>query len=236
MQQKSLRTTNLKTKSWWAIALGLAAIVLLSCVIAWWLNDRTPTPAELLQPLTVSQRQCVEQIINGRTLIYLTQHSFGDSVAVGYTGDNDLYVAVISEDQSNGCHTEYNEKVFDCYQHYLPEYCTNNKLRLQKVEAVELTGDATAEMYVWVDVQGVGRRSNAKHQFYVRQSDGSFTMVLELRLCAGLGSVEINKDSQKIIATDDMNCYMFFQGRKEYIEYILPKGTPQKLRDDFDPL
>jgi hypothetical protein len=216
----------------------LASAFLIGIAVLWlalWLVDRTPTPAELLQPLTASHRQCVEQIVNGHTLIYAAQQSPEDKLVLGYTGDKDLFVAVIDEGPDNACHTEFNEKVFDCYQSYLPEYCTNYKLRLQKAETAELTGDAPAEMYVWFEVQGVGRRNGARYQFYVKQSDSSFKMALELRLCAGLSSLEINKDSQKIIATDDMGCYMSFQGRKEYIEYVLPKGTPQKLRDDFDP-
>jgi hypothetical protein len=214
-----------------AFLIGIAALWL-----AMWLGNRTPTSAELLQPLTASQRQCVEQIVNGHTLIYVSQQSPENKLVLGYTEDKELYVAVVNEEPDNVCHTEFNEKVFDCYQSYLPEYCTDSRLRLQKVEAVELTGDTPAEMYVWFDVLGVGRRNSAKHQFYVEQSDSSFRMVLELRLCVDLGSLEINKDLRKIIATDDMGCFMFFQGKKEYIEYTLLNGTPQKLRDDFDPI
>jgi hypothetical protein len=213
-----------------ACLIGLAALWL-----ATWLTNRTPTTEELLQPLTAAQRQCVQQIVNGRTLIYTSQQLPENKLVLGYTGDKDLYVAVVNEGPDSACNTEFNEKVFDCYQSYLHEYCTNYRLSLQKVESVELTGDAPVEVYVWFDIQGISRRSGGRYQFYVKQSDGSFKMALELRLCAGLSSLEINRDSQKIIATDDMGCYMSFQGRKEYIEYILPKGTPQKIRDDFDP-
>jgi hypothetical protein len=199
------------------------------------LVDRTPTPAELLQPLTASQRQCVEKIIDGNTLISLTQQSPGNNFVLGYTGNKDLHVAVFSEDSQHMCHTEFKEKVFDCYEAYLDEYCGNFTLRLQKVETVELTGSAPAEMYVWFDILGVDRRSGARHQFYVRQPNDSLEMVLELKLCAGLSSVKIDNGLSKFIATDDIVCDTT-PGRKEYIEYALPNGTPQKLRDDFDPL
>ena len=215
----------------------IIASAFLICVAALWLADRTPTSDELLQPLTTSQRRCVEQIINGHTLIYSSKQISENKLVLGYTEDKDLYVAVISEDPTNACRIEFNEKVFDCYSNYLPKYCTNYKLRLQKVEPVELTGDPPAEMYVWFDVLGIGAgaRGDAKHQFYVKQSDGSFKLALELRLCVNLSSLEIDKDLRKIIATDDLVCDEF-PGRKEYIEYALPKGTPQPLKDTFDPL
>lgn len=213
-----------------AFLIGIAALWL-----AIWLANRTPTRAELLQPLTAAQRQCVEQIINGHTLIYASQQSSDNKLVLGYSGDNDLYVAVISEDPQNTCRTEFNKKVFDCYEAYLNEYCADYTLRLQKVENVELTGGAPAEMYIWFDILRLDKRSGARHQFYVRHPDDSLEMVLELKLCVGLSSVEIDNGLAKIIATDDIVCDMTPR-RKEYIEYALPNGTPQKLRDDFDPL
>ncbi len=224
-----------RAKYLFIVGLIIIASAFLICLATLGMTDRTPTPAELLQPLTASQRQCVEQIVNGYTLIYASQQASKNNLVLGYTGDKDLYVAVIDEVPMNACHVEFNEKVFDCYTNYLPEYCINYKLRLQKVEAVELTGDAPAEMYVWFDTVGLGRRSGARHQFYVEQPDGSFRMALELKLCTGLSSVEIDDGLREIIATDDVACNMS-HGKKEYIEYALPNGTPQKLRDDFDPL
>ncbi len=233
------RTSQMTLKPKFVIAFVLVIIASASavCAAVLWLSDRTPTPDELLRPLTTSQRQCAEQIVKGHTLIYSLQQISENKLVLGYTGDKDFYVAVINEELNNACHVEFNEKVFDCYKSYLPEYCTDYKLRLQKVETVELTGDAPAEIYVWFDVLGMnfGGRGDAKHQFYVKQSDGAFSLALELRLCVDLSSLEIDRNLRKIIATDDLVCDEF-PGRKEYIEYILPEGTPQKLRDDFDPL
>jgi hypothetical protein len=224
-----------RSKNLFALLLIFITSTCLIGVVALSLANRMPTPVELLQPFTASQRQCVEQIIDGNTLISLTQQSPENNFVLGYTGNKDLHVAIFREDSQHKCHTEFKEKVFDCYEAYLDEYCGNFALRLQKVEAVELTGGAPAETYVWFDILGVDRRSGARHQFYVRQPNDSLEMVLELKLCAGLSSVEIDNGLSRIIATDDIVCDMT-SGRKEYIEYVLPNGTPQKLRDDFDPL
>ena len=237
LHENCLSIMKLRSKNLFPLLLIFIASAFLLGIAALWLANRTPTPAELLQPLTASQRRCAEQIVDGHTLIYASQQLPDNKLVLGYTGDKDLFVAVLNEEPDNACHVEFNEKVFDCYKAYVAKHCTDLSARLQKVEAVELTGNAPAEMYVWFDVLGIGAgaRGDAKHQFYVKQSGGSFDLALELRLCVNLSSLEIDKDLRKIIATDDLVCDEFPGGRKEYIEYALPKGTPQPLRDDFDP-
>lgn len=215
--------------------IGIILTMCLVCVAGLWLKNRTKSTIELLWPLTIAQRQCVSQITDKSNLVYVENQTDEDSIAIGYLVGYDYYVSVFNVGQSGYCNVEFQEKVWGCHEHVLPVYCDEPgyKLRPKRIRMVELTGSSPPEIYAWFDTPGPGRNSNAHHVFYTKQMDDSYRAVLTLRLCLGLSSVEIDTDSQKIVATDDLGCDMFHD-RKEVIECSLLGGEAQcvEIRHD----
>jgi hypothetical protein len=212
-------------------AIGFICAILATCVVLPWLENRTKSTLELLWPLTAIERQCVKQIVGNGKLVYVEKLADSNLVAAGYLVYKDYRVSVFSADQSGHCNVEFQENAWQLVPFgdgtsYSQEY----ELRPRKVQRVELTGNYPPEIYVWFDLRGPGKRTNAKHIFYVKQADGAFKAVLTLQLCLGLSSVRIDSSLQRILATDDMQCD-WPPGDKEYIEYSLSNGIPHRIRD-----
>jgi hypothetical protein len=182
----------------------------------------------LLWPLDTTQRQCVRQITDSGSLVYVEKQTDEDYIAIGYLVDDDYFVSIFNVDQSDHCNIEFQERVWNCYEQVLGVYCNRYgySIKPERIQRVELTDNEFPEVYVWFDALGPGKVSNAYHVFYTRQMDSSFEPVLTLRLCVSLSSVEIDSDSMKIVVTNDLICDMFHD-RKEVIECSLLHGTPQ---------
>jgi hypothetical protein len=228
MNQQTTRTGNEKRKSLkqklFIVLIGAILTLCFTCIIGTWLSNRTKSTRELLGPLTKTQRICTRQIVGDGTLVHVEKNQ--DNIAIGYFIDDDLYVSIFNTSQDDTCNVEFQERVWHCYDLKSAEYCDKYGYDIEpkKILQVELTDNASQEVYVWFDARGPGRNGNAHHIFYVEQPDHSYEPIFILTLCTGLSSVEIDKESKKIIATDDMNCDMF-HGRKEVIECSILDGT-----------
>jgi hypothetical protein len=212
-------------------AIGFICAVLATCVVLLWLENRTKSTMELLWPLTALERQCVKQIVGNGKLIYVERQADSNFAAAGYLVNKDYHVSVFSTDQSGHCNVEFQENVWQLapFGDGTP-YSREYELRPRKIQRVELTGNYPLEIYVWFDLLGPGKRTNAKHIFYVKQADGTSIAALTLQLCLGSSSVRIDRSLQRILATDDMQCD-WPSGDKEYIEYSLSNGIPHRISD-----
>ena len=189
---------------------------------------------ELLSPLAANQQHCVEQVIGENNLIYVKEKAGSDVVYIGYNNRDDYYVSIIRSDDSGRCETEFQKRIWNCYEERANDACVEGyEFKPMDIQEAELTGNPPSEIYISFDTLGPGKRINAHHIFYVEEAGGDYEALLHLQLCLGLSSVEIDTDLQTIVATDDLVCDMF-HGRKEHMEYSLLNGEVTVVANWFD--
>lgn len=225
-----------------AVSFSIIGIVLLLpilCIVGLWLSTRSKSKFELLWSLTAPQRQCAEQIIGTSELLYVKKLDEGESVAIGYTADVSYYVTIYKATQDEQCNIEFQEETWNCYEQMRNDFCGGNKytyrLRPKNVEYVDLTDNESPEVHVEIDTFP-GKYGGGYHVFYIKQADGSFDPALDLRLCAGMNTVEIDSVSQKIVATTDLHCDEFGGSEKEVLECTLTGEEPHCVETRHDDL
>jgi hypothetical protein len=202
---------------------------------SFWLKLKTQNDTLLLWSLTQSERECARQIVATNDLVFVETEADNGFVAVGYLVGRKYHVSTFKVSSVGLCEIEFQQEVFDCYDEIQAWLCDEHeyKVRPKHVQSIELTGDQTPEVYIWYETPGPGIRSNAHYMFYQKQANGSYEVLLHLRLCLGLSTVTVDAEQQKIFAVDDLVCDMF-HGPKEYLEYSLAGGTLKVLRDEIE--
>jgi hypothetical protein len=212
-----------------------AITIVLVGLFGFWLKSKTQNDTILSRrPLTKLETECARQIVATNDLILVQRQADNQLVAVGYMIDGEYYVPVFQVDPMGLCEIYFQEEVFECYAEILAALCDKYEYKItpKNVQVVELTGDQTPEIYVWYDIQDLGRYA-AHHIFYQKQSDGSNQALLHLWLCPGFSTVTIVSEPPRIEAVEDLICDTV-HGRKEYLEYSLAGGTLEVLRDEIE--
>lgn len=189
-------------------------------ILDWTRLPEVKSPEELLEPLTATQVQCIEQITDKNNITYVEVQEDNNFLGVGYVAPDGFYAAMLDATQNGNCHLEFQRMISGLQN---PGGDTKEIIFL-RVQRLELTGDGIPDIYVWRNQYKTGRRGSAKHIVYSKQADGSYEIVLLLSLCRDRSSVQIMEsegaDRSRIIVTDDERC-----GRtpdeKKHIELVL---------------
>ncbi len=215
------------------IALVSVLSILGTCffVLSAWLLRDTITRAVRFWELTPAQRQCAQQIAG--KLAYIERQDDKYSVAIGYFVDDDYLVALYSIGDQERCDIEFQKKVghLDIFGAGT-SYEDKDSLYPKAIRKMNLGGDQSPEIYVWFDIYGPGKRTNAKHIFFAKQPNGPYEAVLSLELCVGISSVQIldKQTTPSIMVTNDRLCDWPPSDMQSYIEYSLSTGMPQVIR------
>lgn len=219
---------NMKPRLTFIIATLLAVLTMISFA-GMWLIWRSTTPGRLGQ-LTIGQRYCVQQLTNNP--VYIEAQTDSDSVAIGYFVDDDFYVALFSAGQSGECRTRFHEKVWRLETFGEgTSYEKKDKLSPQRIQEVRLINSQAPVVYVWFDILGVGKNSNAKHIFFAKKDDGSYQAILVLELCVGLSAVHITEQFPPTITVrNDRLCDWPPSKMQSFVEYSLWDSQPIILK------
>ena len=211
-----------------------AITIVLMGLYGFWLKLKSQNDTLLLWSLTPIERECAKEIVASNDLNFVQTQADDQSIAIGYMIDSKYHVSIFKVGAAGLCEIEFQQEVFECYEQILAALCDQyeHKITPKSVQVVELTGDQTAEIYVWYQIRPFGR-GGERHVFYQKQSDGSNKVLLYLRLCPRLSNVTILSVPQRILAVNDLVCDMFHD-RKEYMAYSLAGGTLQVIRDEID--
>lgn len=197
-----------------AIKLALGSIlVLCSCLgclffpkMLYLEAQRTPdSPEDLLNPLSTSQRLCIEQITDKSNLIHVELQDDRNFIGIGYVFSKTVYAAMLDLKENN-CEIIFKDEITSLGGHR-----KNGQPYFHKIQRVELTGDAEPEIYVWLDVYEVPKSGSVHHIFYSKQANGLYEQVLHGGLmCRSWSSVDFvnweGRDRLKIVRVDDVRC------------------------------
>lgn len=216
------------------LVLGVIVILCFGFILNSWSSNRNKNTRELLSVVTKEEQRCIDQEIGEKTLVFIEKEARTKSIYLGYHSRDDYYVSIISVGANNDCVVELQEMVWNCIENKVAVACeAGYEFVARDIRKAELTGELPQEVYIFFDTKGQGKRQNTQHIIYTEKDDGNYQILLHLKMCLGLSSVEINPRSQTILATDDIVCDTF-DGRKENIEYSLRNGEITVLADWID--
>ena len=205
----------------------LLALTLFSFAAMWVISNTT---AGRVWQLTNAQRHCIQEVTDNP--VYVEEQRDIDSVAVGYLINDDFYVAIFDVSHNGRCRPIFQEKVWHLEIFGAgTSYAKKDDIRPQKIRLLRLTNSPDPVIYIWFDILGVGKRTNAKHIFFAKQKDNSYQSILLLKLCVGLSSVEITEQiPPTIMVIDDRQCDWPPSNERDYLEYSLWDEQPVILR------